>query len=71
MVIQVYPILLDRNRVVLAYEIYPGVIAAPAEAQRTVASIRNWLSKNVSGECEGTVNNVSTGFNQENPIESY
>ena len=35
---------------VLAYEIYPGVIAAPEEAQRTVASIRNWLREYVSSE---------------------
>ena len=35
---------------VLAYEIYPRVIAAPEEAQRTVASIRNWLREYVSGE---------------------
>ena len=34
----------------MAYEIYPGVIAAPEEAQRTVASIRNWLREYVSSE---------------------
>ena len=40
---------------VLAYEIYPGVIADPAEAQVTVASIRNWIREYMSGEYRATL----------------
>ena len=39
----VAPRVADWSRVVLAYELGTGATAPPAAAQRTLASVRNWI----------------------------